>query len=104
MEVKYVLTGIKFARVDCISSISKISFFGVYLPTAFIHLSKAQYSSFYGCVFFFFALFFFFLLSRPLPVPVIFLCGIEVLVHYSTALFVILVLSCFLFFPAEVTS
>lgn len=46
MEVKYVLTGIKFARVDCISSISKISFFGVYLPTAFIHLSKAQYSSF----------------------------------------------------------
>lgn len=58
MEVKYVLTGIKFARVDCISSISKISFFGVYLPTAFIHLSKAQYSSFL-LVRFFFALFFF---------------------------------------------
>lgn len=55
MEVKYVLTGIKFARVDCISSISKISFFGVYLPTAFIHLSKAQYSSFLLVrVFFFF--------------------------------------------------
>lgn len=65
MEVKYVLTGIKFARVDCISSISKISFFGVYLPTAFIHLSKAQYSSFYGCVFFFFAPFFFFCFLGP---------------------------------------
>lgn len=84
--------GIKFARVDCISSILKISFFGVYLPTAFIHLSKAQYSSFLLVRVFFVALFFFFLLSLPLPVSVIFLCGIEVLVHYSAALFVILVL------------
>lgn len=63
MKVKDVLTGIKFARVDCISSISKISFFGVYLPTAFIHLSKAQYSSF--LLVRFFLLFFFFLFLCP---------------------------------------
>lgn len=100
-----VLTGIKLARVDCISSVLQISLFGVYLPTAFIHLSIAQYSSssLFGVCFlccsslrpspttplFFF---FFFLLSLPLPVSVIFLCGIQVLVHYSTALLVVLVL------------
>lgn len=110
---RYVLTGIKLARVDCISSVLQISLFGVYLPTAFIHLSIAQYSSssLFGVCFLCCsslrpsptAPLFFFLLSLPLPVSVIFLCGIQVLVHYSTALLVVLVLV-FLFFPAEVTS